>query len=283
MWVTAPGASTERFARLVRISPASNSVVEDVAVGWFPEGVATGAGAAWVLSNLGDGSRPGRNEISRVDPITGQVVGTIPIEAGLDVAAGNGAVWVTNTDARSGGLVRIDPQDDRAIARIPVGVGTPRHIATGPDGVWMTVEVIASGSRSYVSVERIDPTTNRVVARTRIDDASSGDVAVGGGLVWVFVPATHPGAGSIYAVDPTRGEVVGTIGPIAGLLPAAVVEEGAVWAVTTFGAVLRIDPETKRMIGEPLDLGRRARAAAVGEGALWVLAGNEVFRIKAGT
>jgi YVTN family beta-propeller protein len=89
-----------------------------------------GEGAVWVL-NQTDGS------VSRIDPKTNKVVGTI--EAGVsgfggDIAAGEGKVWVRGDKVL---LVVIDPKTNKVVKRFgpPCGSGAVR---AGGGKVWVT-------------------------------------------------------------------------------------------------------------------------------------------------
>jgi YVTN family beta-propeller protein len=53
------------------------------------------------------------------------------------VAVGAGAVWVASAIARE--VTRIDPSTGAVIARIAVD-GSPRQIAVGAGGVWVTAD-----------------------------------------------------------------------------------------------------------------------------------------------
>ena len=60
-----------------------------IKVGVGPLGVAVGSGAVWVVNN-------GAGTVSRVDPVTNEVVNTIEVGGTpRGVAVGEGAVWVT--------------------------------------------------------------------------------------------------------------------------------------------------------------------------------------------
>ena len=54
----------------------------------------------------------------------------------LEVAVGEGSVWVTNY--LDGTVSRIDPATNRVVATLEVG-RHPDHIAVGEGGIWVTV------------------------------------------------------------------------------------------------------------------------------------------------
>jgi streptogramin lyase len=132
-------------------------------------GLAEGEGAVWVMGDAAD------HRLWRIDPGRHRIAATIPLSFPPGgVAAGDGAVWVT--DQLGDRLVRVDPTANRIVRAIPVGRGA-RGVAVGPGGVWVT------GAIDH-TVTRVDPVTNRVVATIRVA-ASPVAVEGGEGSVWV--------------------------------------------------------------------------------------------------
>src|SRR5262249_48304489 len=117
----------------------------------FREGLgsmAMGEGAVWVV---GDAVDP---RLWRIDPRSHRIVSTIALgfpPAG--VAAGDGAVWVT--DQVGDRLVEVDPTTDRLVRSIPVGRGAA-GVAVGGSGVWV------AGAIDH-TVTRVDAASGRVV------------------------------------------------------------------------------------------------------------------------
>ena len=69
-----------------------------------------------------------------------------PIQVGdgpVDVAVGEGAVWVANGLGRS--VKRIDPESDKVVATIKLG-NEPQRIAAGAGKVWVTVQAPEKGT-----------------------------------------------------------------------------------------------------------------------------------------
>ena len=108
----------------------------------------------------------------RLDPQTGEVVATIPLEGLNDVftqvAFGAGSVWVSSDyydmgpapKRHPGDVVfRIDPQTNRVVDRL--AVDPPSGLAFGHGSVWAT-------SDGYGTVSRIDPQSGKVVAKIRV-------------------------------------------------------------------------------------------------------------------
>ena len=84
-------------------------------------------------------------------PDGGEIAAEIPVGvAPGGVAAGAGAIWVTNTGGNS--VSRIDPETNEVRQTIPVG-GGPAGLAVGGDAVW-----VANGLDGTVT--RIDAETN---------------------------------------------------------------------------------------------------------------------------
>jgi streptogramin lyase len=138
----------------------------------FREGLgsmAMGEGAVWVVGDAAD------QRLWRIDPRSDRVVSTIALGfPPASVAAGDGAVWVT--DQLGDRLVEVDPTTDRMVRSIPVGRGAA-GVALGGSGVWV------AGAIDH-TVTRVDAASGRVVDTIRVA-ASPQAVAVGDGGVWV--------------------------------------------------------------------------------------------------
>jgi YVTN family beta-propeller protein len=155
-----------RLGRTVRIPLA-----EPVSAGNFREalaGMAQGEGAIWVVGDAAD------QRLWRIDPQRRRIAATIQLgfPPGA-VAAGDGAVWVT--DQLGDRLVRIDPATNRVAAVVPVGRGA-RGVAVGAGSVWVADAIDHA-------LTRIDPRTNHVVETIHVA-ASPQAVAAGDGSVW---------------------------------------------------------------------------------------------------
>jgi YVTN family beta-propeller protein len=130
--------------------------------------VALGEGSLWVLGDALD------RRLWRIAPASGLILGeTVLPFPPLHVAAGEGAVWVT--DQLGDTLARIDPTSGRIVVRIPVGRGAS-GVAIADGSVWVTNALDGT-------VSRVDPRTNRVVATIPVG-GSPRDLAVGAGSVW---------------------------------------------------------------------------------------------------
>jgi serine/threonine protein kinase len=193
--VAAPAANT-----VARIDVDTNAFDEAVSVGEDPTGVTIGEdGDLWVINESS-------STVSRIDPESATATSTqstLGIPTG--VAAGEGAVWVTNGFGGQSGtqVVRIDPADEAVDVAFPSGNEKAIVVAFG--SIWL-----ADADRDQVL--RYDP-RNLSAEPTAIpidDDAVADEaprfLAVGTGTaegIWV---ANELG-GSVMRIDPATDEV----------------------------------------------------------------------------
>ncbi|HEX5028256.1 MAG TPA: protein kinase [Gaiellaceae bacterium] len=132
-------------------------------------GTAVGEGGVWAIGDASD------RRLWRIDPAVQRIAATISLGFPPGgVAAGGGAVWVT--DQLGDAVVRVDPQTNRVGARIPVGRGAGA-VAYGNGSVWVV------GAIDH-TLTRIDARTNDVVETIRLS-ATPKALAAGEGAVWV--------------------------------------------------------------------------------------------------
>jgi virginiamycin B lyase len=307
--------------------PRSDTV--SIHVGVDPAGIAVGAGFAWV-ANAGEGTvskidLATNRQVARVpvgDPrsLSGCAASTTPQVAAGDfgvrdcdlpraVAVSTGAVWAGKGDTRS--LVRIDPDTDRVVATIPIGVD-PWFIAASDVAVWV------SDWRAG-TVVRVDPATNQVVAAIPGLPAGPFSIALVPGGAWVAssragvlsridtstnqpaatVPAgstplpllyaygslwvRNEGSETVQRIDPDAGVAIVNVPVLAHAgrdgLDSLADFGGGVWAA---GADLEeIDPASNRVTRR---LRHPATAAWAGGGSLWTIdSEHEVSRITPDT
>ena len=142
---------------------------------------------------------------------TGKPAGHLdPNASPAGIAIGEGATWLTDTDANN--VVRVDSSG----LPTPIGVGdAPTGIAVGAGGVW----VVDSLDEALV---RIDPDTRAVTDTIRVGRSPAG-VAVGAGSVWV----ANSGDGTVTRVNPTTDKPV-TIA-VGGSPQAITIADGKAW------------------------------------------------------
>ena len=177
-------------------------------------------------------------------------VGTTP----TGVAAGAGAVWVTNS--ADGTVSRIDPQTQAVTQTVRVGSG-PSGVAVGEGAVW-----VANGLDGTVS--RIDPDANAVVQTVHVGNGPAG-VTVGRGVVWV----SNANDGSISRIAEASGNVRDTL-TVGGGATAVAVGFGSAWvAEAATGQVARLDERTGQALAT-ISVGSAPTALVAGFGSVWV-------------
>jgi len=245
---------------------------------------------------FGDPPQPARRGPSgAVDP---RVTATIPVGPfPANVAAGEGAIWVTVNDPNppeKWWVARIDPASNEVTDRIETSEG--QDVAVGAGSVWVTGWEREAGP----VLLRIDPQSREVA--DRIDLSCCGQhisqVAAVDGAVWVTMFVDDPSSSEVVRIDPATGEVIARI-PVEGDARDLVVGGGGVWvyALTHFtqgegvagGTLYRIDPVSNQLV-DTLLAGEIPPASgvssppilAVGDGFVWIPtgSGNRIVRIN---
>jgi peptide/nickel transport system substrate-binding protein len=241
----APLAGGPDTVGVIGPGPALRAVVTGVG---RPDGIAYGAGAAWVTDSADD-------LLLQVDP-AGQVIDRIPVGRGpAGVTAGAGEIWVANE--LDGTVSEVNPGAGRQVAVIPVGIG-PSQIAFGYGSVW--VANVASDTLS-----RIDPATGAVAPAISVGAAPNG-IAAGAGAVWV----TSQETGELLRVDPASDRTVQAIA--IGPSPDGVaIGAGSIWVADASGRLTRFDPRTGRL--RTIRMGGAPAGVVYADGAVWVAGG----------
>jgi YVTN family beta-propeller protein len=172
LWIAADTPYQLVHVRETADEPASIAQRIPLPVG-VRTGIALGAGSVWVSDRVGLAGAA----IRRIDPETGKITKTIPVDEGSEaIVFAYGSVWVVNGSEDS--LLRIDPQTNEVVREIPVGKG-PSAIAAGAGALW----VINSDDGT---VSRVDPETRSVTNTIELGNRPLG-VLVHDDLVWVTV------------------------------------------------------------------------------------------------
>ena len=224
------------------------------------------------------------NGVAALDPASGEVAALIESRtAPSNVAVGEGAVWVLNTQDET--VLRIDPKTKAVTGRLKTR-GVPTDVAAGEGAVWVGNGGGHNGNFT-VSISRIDPTTSTITRTVKLPNRTAGsniepslnwgfpNIAVGNGGVWARNPDN-----TISRLDPETGKLVATIDVDADKIAAG--REG-VWFLEG-SVVSQIDPRTNRT-GQTISIGSEGTAAiAVGAGSIWVTAEQQgaVWRIEPG-
>jgi YVTN family beta-propeller protein len=171
---------------LARVDARSGEVTKRIAVGAAPRAVAVGAGSVWVVDEL-------RNAVFRIDPrpkrprIVAQInIGTGPVS----VVFGAGSVWVANN--LDGTVSRIDAARNVVAETIAVGDG-PRGLAVTSEGIWVSNEFDGT-------LRLIDPRTNTVKRTVRIGERPQGLAAGATKLIVAIRPASDAHRGGTLRV-----------------------------------------------------------------------------------
>jgi YVTN family beta-propeller protein len=216
------------------------------------------AGAAALL--MGSGETPSvvairGDAVAAIDPERGSLKGQVPLDGTPDaIAAGAGAVWVTDRDRNV--VSRVDT-DTRTIRQtIPVG-HAPSAIAADRHGVW-----VANSQDGTVSV--ISPRTNQVAQTIEVGRQVDG-LCAAGGAVWVASPLEY----AVVRLDADTGRPAAKV--TLDSQPAKLAcGDGVVWASSaSTGTVTRISASTATA-SQPVQLSRGVSALAVGDGAVWI-------------
>jgi DNA-binding SARP family transcriptional activator/streptogramin lyase len=127
--------------RVQRLYPPGEVIALD-RVGAIPglSGLAADERAVWVTSRGGVVPRWAEGTLWRIDPSTGRVSSSIPLEhASAGIALGPQAVWIVTID---GHVLRVDPDAGRVTKSIALGLYPPNvwgTIAAGAGGIWVSV------------------------------------------------------------------------------------------------------------------------------------------------
>jgi YVTN family beta-propeller protein len=238
------------------VASTGGTTVTKVAVGSQPCAEIGAYGSLWV-ANLGSAS------LSRVDPATNRVTGTVAVGASpCGLAAGAGAIWVDGYG--TGNVERVDP---RTLERT-------RRIASGP-GVWDVAfdgRYVWADNNADGTVVKIDPRSNRVVRRIGTGGAPTG-LAVAFGSLWVG--SNGYSDRSFFRIS-LRSGAVQRITP-GCLRPAYFAVDGAAdpWVTCigdgiVAGRVLRLDPHTNRVEAR-VTVGRNPGDGAIDDaGRVWI-------------
>jgi streptogramin lyase len=247
--------------QLVRIDPATNSIVTRVPLGGHAAQLVVQDGFVWVIDDL-------RRFIVQVDATSNQVVEKIPTfdlrPAGL--AGSSGSVWVTLGSSANlnraapilSELVRIDTAT-KAKTIIMID-GLAAGVTVGGGAVWVSTILLEP-----MSVFRIDPATNRVVARVETGHAISGPLAFGDSALWV---ANNDGY--LTRIDSRSNKVTGNFELGSPEWAAMLAVEKDLWISAPLDNILaRFDP-TIGAVASTVRAGGRPQVFALLGSDVWV-------------
>jgi YVTN family beta-propeller protein len=228
---------------LLRVGPAGQ-VIDSIPVGHGPAGVAVGDGEVWVANEL-DGT------VSEVNPGARTQVSVIPVGTGPSaIAFGYGSVWVANVTSDT--LSRIDAATG-AVASTILLSSAPASVAVGAGAVWVI-------SQETGALLRVDPASNRLSRAITIGQSPDG-LAVGAGRIWIA-----DAGGTLTRLDPLTGKIW-TI-KVGGALAGVVYADHAVWVANGIGGtVSRIDPVTG--VAQLIPVGNEPASLAAAGSTVW--------------
>lgn len=192
-----------------------------------PEPGALVGGVAWDGTHIWVGVFFGSDTLYKIDPVSCQVVYTIPspVSEGVGGLAWDGShLWCC--PEQSGQIYELDPADGSVISVIPApSYGEPDPNAAGLawDGqyLWHT-------DYGHQALYKLDPTDGSIVTTYPMTDIGLSGVGYGGGVVVVIGYGTD----KLYEVDPSDGSVISTCDvPDSHAWGAAVA--GSVWTSGT--------------------------------------------------
>jgi YVTN family beta-propeller protein len=290
--------------RLIRIDPASNSVVSSVAVGDGAAAVAADDRKIWVASYKdgtlwrGDIPAGGMTKVpafGRPYAITIHDGSAYVAALGPDQFAGNISTYDAVTGGRQGGLTLFAcGLASNKTSLWAAGCPNVQELAAGGAGQNLRIKatvpipfadpLVASNFREVLSgmavgagdvwvigdpadrrLWRIDPVRHRITATIALD-FPPGRVAVGGGAVWV----TDVLGDRLVRIDPSTNRVVARL-PVGDGARGVTFGSGSVWVADAIAhTVTRVDPETNRVVAT-IPVAASPQAVAVGGGSLWVV------------
>jgi len=119
---------------LARIDAATNRLLGTIRLDLHAERVAAAGGAVWVGGSTTDPSSELAGAVARVDAATGRVREIIPSGLPTGLAAGLGAVWITERNAADGQLECIEPGASPSGMTVRPALG---ELAAGGGAVWI--------------------------------------------------------------------------------------------------------------------------------------------------
>jgi class 3 adenylate cyclase/streptogramin lyase len=253
------GLSTIGATSVGVIDPKTNTLVDEIPLGFKSNMIAGGEGYVWVVDPKG-------STLWKIDPRTREV-STIGISVGagtvpFGLAVGRGSVWLTVLRGDRQVVLELGPDVGELRRTIPFGgeADAPvlfrlHPLAVGGGSVWAI-------DASVGAIWRIDPEKGKLGEGL---DATS--LAAEIGSVWVA------GQSTVTKLDAITGQelALNYIGSVELSETGSVaLGLGAVWFATSSGKTLRKINRESVTTTETFTVGRGPSGVAVGEGAVWV-------------
>lgn len=232
--------------QVLRVEPTSGRLLSSITL--EPGRVSSlfaGAGAIWAGFNpsapSSDPSRPPQGLILRIDPTTGEVDRSLPLDGSiLQVCGSPEAVWALYRYGAFTRLAHIDPVNLQA-TYLPAAVPSLdfvhqfARIVVAPGGLWA-----ASRNASARFIYQIDPADGRITAAIASGAGPQDtplDLAVDSRGIWAALRS-----GKVILVDPQKSQVIASVDTHTHL-DELIQSAGAAWALDRSQAMLyRLDP-----------------------------------------
>lgn len=233
-------------------------------------------GSVWVTAFSLETDLP--QFVRRIDPSTGSIVATIPLEGipaweigGGGMAFGDGSLWVTGERVAGSTpepiLQRIDLTTNEVVATIPLRGTRAADVAVNGAGVWVA-SYLDLPEGGWAELARIDPATDEIVARIPLaSDLIRRVVAVTEAVV-----VEEWGTTVVEIIDPQRNQVAAASDSGAWHTSAVsiLLSSDQVWA-TFDGGISPVDLSTAGPAGAAIGQGIHPRCiCAGGRGGIWV-------------
>ncbi len=295
--IPAPHLWTEINGREPRLhgretGPATKFLVATVAFAFAAAGVVLVV-RAFVGPEPQLGSQPSPTT-SPITSTTARVTDAIDVGRATSVAYGAGSLWVSidPVDSADRAVLRIDPENDRILAKIPTPVVPGWEIGGGgltvADGSVWVAGLDASSNGAHGAIVRIDSSTNLVADTIRLEGGKVADVAADGAAIWALTSGNRGGP-ELVRLDPSSDAVVATI-PLSGGYGRSIFATGGSVLVTVAqppggpfdgGTLVRIDASTNEVSGT-FDLGTYP-SVAMDDGTIWAMTDGGLVQIDPAT
>ena len=199
-------------------------------------------------------------KVLRIEPSTGEATPVPRADCPLDaIATGLGSTWVVCPGSPVGTVVQIDPFElTGRDISMPGDLGATSGVGTGGANMW----IAASGP-----LVRFDQLDRRAEV---VEGLVADDVAVDRSDVWIVDGL----ASTVSRIDAKTGTPVQTF-EVSGAIDDVAAGLGSVWVLDgSAGTVTRIDPGTGEAT-DPIGVGPGASTIRLGFGAAWVCVPDE--------
>ena len=235
------------FGGYANIDPSTNAVTASGQISTEATRVLRTPTTVWATNFSG-------NEILRLDPVTNEIVGSIPFPGPDGLAKEDNVLLVASFS--EGFVARVDPNAGTISQQVDVG-GSATGLAVAE--AYIYAAVFETGE-----VVKIDRATFEVVDRIIVGAGPVGIIAGDGDRAWV----SNRNEGTVVRVDFETGEVISVeVGPGPVELAAAF---GSLWvAVADAGELVQIDPADQTVVTRT-PLGGSPTGVSVAAGSVWV-------------